>query len=398
MLVIYIILLIASLLFYILYIESFSFYLFAFLVALPVILFIMLKRASKRVKVTFAGGQRVCVRGARIPVVIRCENPCRYPISNLMIEIEHYNTIDSVKDTVKICTPLYPKEVQFLTMQLTSLHYGTIRLSITRCRISDMLRLFRLKLKKASKTAPYSETSFTVIPNVIPIDNPIANYSEMGLETDEFSKEHKGDDPSEIFDIHEYQEGDKINRIHWKLSAKQETTMVKDYSLPIANSIIIVVDMNIDRKQSDFMQIYDAVVETVSAVTQYLSENSTVHKVIWYDTITGENISMTVKDEEDSRLLLSMLLKSGLYSGEHPALLNYVNSQDRFKCGHLMYFSAKYDSSVTALMNDSDLAFRYSYLLVNASSDTGKALVDDFAEVVNVDANNAPESIRELCL
>ncbi|MBR1750503.1 MAG: DUF58 domain-containing protein [Ruminococcus sp.] len=398
MLVIYIILLIASLLFYILYVESFSFYLFAFLVSLPIILFIMLWRASKRVKVSFAGGQRVCVRGGRIPVVIRCENRCRYPISNLLIEIEHYNTIDSIKDTVKICTPLYPKEVQFLTMHLSSLHYGTIKLSITRCRISDMLRLFKMRLKRPAKKAPYSETSFTVIPNIIPIENPIANYSEMGLETDEYSKDHKGDDPSEIFDIHEYQEGDKINRIHWKLSAKQDTTMVKDYSLPIANSIIMVFYMNIDRKQNDFMGIYDAVVETVSAVTQYLSKNKTAHKVIWYDTITGENISMTIKDEEDSRLLISMLLRSGLYSDEHPALLNYVNSQDRFKCGHLMYFSANYDESVTSLMNDADLAFRYSYLLIHGSDDDNRTIADEFAEVVHVDLNNAPESIRELCL
>ena len=89
----------------------------------------------------------------------------------------------------------------------------------------------------------FGESTFTIVPDYIPIENNIANYAEMGLETDDYSKTSKGDDPSEIFDIHEYHDGDKINRIHWKLTAKQDKTMVKDYSLPISNSIVLMADL-----------------------------------------------------------------------------------------------------------------------------------------------------------
>ena len=57
-----------------------------------------------------------------------------------------------------------------------------------------------------------AKVPFTIVPDYIPIENNIANYAEMGLETDDYSKTSKGDDPSEIFDIHEYHDGDKINR------------------------------------------------------------------------------------------------------------------------------------------------------------------------------------------
>ncbi len=397
MIVIYFILLVIGSFFYVLYDEPFSFYLIGFLAVLPVALFIMLRIISRSVKVSFAGTQRVCVKGSRIPVVIRCENRGILPVSDLIIEIEYFNAIDSKRDKVKISTPLFPKDVQFLTLHMGSLHYGTIRLVIKRCRVCDMLRLFKLKVRPFIRKGFYDETSFTVIPNVIPIENPISNYSEMGLETDEYSKDHKGDDPSEIFDIHEYQEGDKINRIHWKLSAKQNITMVKDYSLPIANSIIMIVDMNIDKSRKDYMLLYDAAVETISSMTQYLSENNVAHRVIWYDTTSEQNMSMTVKDEENARVLMNMLLKSGLHSDKHPALLNYVNTPDRFRCGHLLYFSASYDSSVTAAMNDAELAFRYSYMLVGADENAEK-LYDEFADIVPISANGAVESIRELCL
>lgn len=58
MLVLYIILFIASILFYILYVGSFSFYLFAFLLVMPIILFVMLKKMSKKISVGFVNTQK----------------------------------------------------------------------------------------------------------------------------------------------------------------------------------------------------------------------------------------------------------------------------------------------------------------------------------------------------
>ena len=218
-----------------------------------------------------------------------------------------------------------------------------------------------------------------------------------GLETDEFSKDHKGDDPSEIFDIHEYQEGDKINRIHWKLSAKQNTTMVKDYSLPLASSIILIIDMDIDRTQTGHMKLYDTAVEAVSAVSLYLAENKMAHKLIWFDTIRNENMAVAIKNEDESRVALNMLLRSGLHGSDRPAINNYMNTVDRFKCGHLLYFSAKYDDGLTSVMNDADLAFRYTYMLIDPEK-VKKEIYDDFADVVDVVSGAAAESIKDICL
>ena len=40
----------------------------------------------------------------------------------------------------------------------------------------------------------------------------------------------KGNDPSEIFDIREYVPGDDIRSIHWKLSSKTDTLILKEAS------------------------------------------------------------------------------------------------------------------------------------------------------------------------
>lgn len=67
MLVLYIILFIASIFFYILYVGSFSFYLFAFLLVMPIILFVMLKKMSKKISVGFVNTQKTAGRSSKIP-------------------------------------------------------------------------------------------------------------------------------------------------------------------------------------------------------------------------------------------------------------------------------------------------------------------------------------------
>ena len=130
MLVLYIILFIASIFFYILYVGSFSFYLFAFLLVMPIILFVMLKKMSKKISVGFVNTQKTAGRSSKIPVVLRLQNRSKLPVANMIIEIEYYNTLDGDKNTMKINTPLYPDDVQYLTLHVSAKHYGTVRMNI----------------------------------------------------------------------------------------------------------------------------------------------------------------------------------------------------------------------------------------------------------------------------
>ena len=51
-----------------------------------------------------------------------------------------------------------------------------------------------------------------------------------------------GYDPSELFDVREFQNGDRLQSVHWKLSARTDELMVKENSLPKACAVAIVAD------------------------------------------------------------------------------------------------------------------------------------------------------------
>ena len=302
----------------------------------------------------------------------------------MIIEIEYYNTLDGDKNTMKINTPLYPDDVQYLTLHVSAKHYGTVRMNIKRCRIVDMLKLFKIRVSTDAASRLFGESTFTIVPDYIPIENNIANYAEMGLETDDYSKTSKGDDPSEIFDIHEYHDGDKINRIPWKLTA-------------ISNSIVLMADLHLDTNTDDYMLVYDTLVEAIASISYYLIENDTPHKVVWYDKKKDLSEVVNVTDEESARLLISLLLQASVYDEPDLSVINYINEPERYKCGHLMYFSPAYNSNLSGVMNDNNLAFRYSYMLItNKKKDD--VINDEFAEVVNVTAKHVAESIQEICL
>ena len=60
--------------------------------------------------------------------------------------------------------------------------------------------------------------------------------SNFSLEGERFSEEVSGDDPSELFALRDYQPGDRMARIHWKLSARKGEWYVKEFSRPVGTA------------------------------------------------------------------------------------------------------------------------------------------------------------------
>ena len=235
----------------------------------------------------------------------------------------------------------------------------------------------------------------------------IMPYNRVVKDLNGYSSEEFMKIISEKFDIEESKEavspakkadfGMYLDDKWYKLTAKQDKTMVKDYSLPISNSIVLMADLHLDTNTDDYMLIYDTLVEAIASISYYLIENDTPHKVVWYDKKKDNSEVVNVTDEESARLLISLLLQASVYDEPDLSMINYINEPERYKCGHLMYFSPAYNSNLSGVMNDNDLAFRYSYMLItNKKKDD--VINDEFAEVVNVTAKHVAESIQEICL
>lgn len=57
----------------------------------------------------------------------------------------------------------------------------------------------------------------------------------------------KGNDPSEMFDLREYVPGDDVRSIHWKLSGKTDTLILRQASDPSLYNIVLLMDFGIEK-------------------------------------------------------------------------------------------------------------------------------------------------------
>jgi len=124
---------------------------------------------------------------------------------------------------------IHKNETQF-TIQ--ALHCGALQICIEDITFHDPLGLFTRKIKT-------STTQNVMVP-------PTGHAMEIAVldnafdpESNEFSTTKPGYDVSETYAIREYTPGDPIRSIHWKLSEKQDKTMVREFGLPISNATLL---------------------------------------------------------------------------------------------------------------------------------------------------------------
>lgn len=106
----------------------------------------------------------------------------------------------------------------------------------------------------------------------------------------------KGDDPSEVLNLRDYQKGDRLNRIHWKLSARNDTLIVSEMSLPIGCNVVLFLDACTDVMDKERRRVYWEIVNTIS---QGLLQQECFHYLAWYDAAEQRLKRKAVREFED---------------------------------------------------------------------------------------------------
>ena len=80
----------------------------------------------------------------------------------------------------------------------------------------DPIGLFSKKMRF------YADGASLILPETFPVDVELQHTPDLpDIESDRYSPVRAGDDPSELFGLRDYREGDPLRNIHWKLSVKK---------------------------------------------------------------------------------------------------------------------------------------------------------------------------------
>ena len=105
-----------------------------------------------------------------------------------------------------------------------------------------------------------------------------------------------GTDNSEVFQIREYMPGDRLQNIHWKLSAKADDLMVREHSLPKGCPVVLLLGTKGIGRQKPMQR--DRFLQIAASVSFALVDAGCPHIVSWYDDSQSTPVRMRVDDEE----------------------------------------------------------------------------------------------------
>ena len=180
-------------------------------------------------------------------------------------------------------------------------NYGSYEISLKKIRIYDLTGLFYIQ-KKIKGNTPVQ-----VFPHMqevgVYLTEAVRNFFGDAEVYDDF---RPGDDHSELFQIRQFQNGDKIQSVHWKLSAKLDDLYVKEDSLPKACPVVFFLDYRKGKqRKAEKVNVYLIVLASISFS---LMDAGCLHYAAWYSNIRKDIIRVRIEDEESLYLFLSCYL------------------------------------------------------------------------------------------
>lgn len=194
-------------------------------------------------------GQKLCVT-AKLPqsryffsqeetkgLNIEVQNKSIAPIGRCSIKVSFTNLTTGENRQQWLRQPL-ARGTNQIALPEWELGYGVWKISLKRMRIYDWWKFWSLPGKKPKPI------EFIQLPRQYDIraGGGISEHDPM-WESTEYHPYKSGSDSSYTREIREYRPGDRLSNIHWKLSAKRDELLVKEYGLPLGCGLLVGISL-----------------------------------------------------------------------------------------------------------------------------------------------------------
>ncbi len=267
---VYFLITLCSAVFYVLYKGDLSFYLLAFLLAMPIVLHAALAIGSAFMKIKVYCDSPVTERGKAAVIKINLYNRSFLPVSSCMVKIRYTVSApfeDEIPFVHTASVPLGGRTSETVSLNFLPKHCGAVSVTVKSVLLRDLMGITSVRKKVGFSTR------ITVLPAILPVSPSIESNYVYSAESSVFSREKPGDDPSEIFMLREYRDGDRHNLIHWKLSGRSDNFIVRELSKPVGSRILIMADTGSCRSAKGA----DRVLEAAASVSCSFAESGAAH-------------------------------------------------------------------------------------------------------------------------
>lgn len=305
------------------------------LIFFPMI-FLLFRISAHGIKAELEVPVQVVKKGERFCVRIRVQGKNRLPNGPIVVWIWHRNCISEKWKKKKLT--LYGEAEESYELFASSKYCAQYLFWLKKAKIYDIFQIFSKKIPIPEKE--YAQQGITVLPECYVLTEwPVRPNPNVMVEGEIYSTVKSGDDASEIFDIRDYVPGDRLNRIHWKLTGKLERLMVKEFGLPLDSSVLIFFDLGFYQNMEEYLEYRDALFCVLFSLSETLSAQGQVHYIAW-NAGDGENQKHKITCPEDFYETMGIVLREGAGREKANRAARYLAEYEQDQYTNIFYLSA----------------------------------------------------------
>ena len=241
----------------------------------------------------------IAERGRESLVKLIITNHCFLPVNRMRAMITVNDVMRGRKKRYLMTLPAVPKGESEYIRSVSFSGTGNYEITLRKLRIYDITGILFMNIPVKKQGA------VQVMPELhdVPVRLTQATKNFYG-EADVYDENQPGHDKSELFQVREYRPGDRLQNVHWKLTAKQDELIVKEYSLPKACPVILFLSYRPGKKKQQLRYL-----ELVSSLSFSIMDAGCPHYVVWYDGATADVMRIRVDDEESLFYMIGVLMR-----------------------------------------------------------------------------------------
>lgn len=203
---------------------------------------------------------------------------------------------------------------------LSAAYCGRLCLSVSTVVLTDMFGFIPRK-----KTAAV-QSRCMILPETFAVELNDMILRSAAEDSDDSREDRRGHDMTVTYQMREYQSGDDLHGIHWKLSSKLDKLIYREPGETVDRSLLLYWDQSAGNAAQ-----LDALAEAVFSVGQCLSESGCPYTLGW--SSEGQTQFTDVGNQEELlQKLPPLLYRHGAQPPESEELLRF---------GRVLYFTAE---------------------------------------------------------
>ena len=246
--------------------------------------------------------------GGLLPLAVFCGKLCAH----------NRLTGERLESTISLSAPA--------AFELPAAHCGMMEWTLCGASVRDLFGLCRF-------LAPLCGAAHTLVfPQLFPMRVSFADGEAVSAQGEQWSSTRPGFDPSETFAIREYAPGDPIRQIHWKLSSKTDTLMLRELGLPVAEETLLLLDG-----------------AAADGQTHALAAEGTVHSVCWRAAPSGALQLRDVSGEACFAAMRKQLLATASAGAGEDACTAFYRDRGGLSYAHTVVCAPSLPAGLTRL-------------------------------------------------